>query len=189
MAGSALRNPPLHKPASARRSRLNLHSIPKEDGRKQELRRGLGPIRQKFHRHLNCLAALQPWTASSIGSPEASGSKLLICGFQSRGLETIPGWGETPVFLYVLQSETTGKYYVGATAGLSVRMRQHQNPAENPGRYTRGSGPWKLVYSHKFPTLGEARRAERFVKRMKSRRFIAELIAGIKILPRFDKSE
>jgi putative endonuclease len=83
------------------------------------------------------------------------------------------------MFLYILQSERSGRYYVGASDELERRIEQHNNPQNNPSRWTRGGGPWKLVFAQEFSSSGKAQRAEKFVKRMKSRAFIEKIASGI----------
>ena len=52
-------------------------------------------------------------------------------------------------WVYILQSETSGHYYVGQTHNLADRFARH-----NTGRTgaTRGRGPWRLVYREERPT-------------------------------------
>ena len=90
-------------------------------------------------------------------------------------------------FLYILRSKKTGRNYVGACRDLDIRLSQHNHPGINPSRVTRGGGPWELIYSQRFDTVAEALRAERYVKRMKTRKFIEKLISGEYKLPEFDK--
>jgi putative endonuclease len=80
-------------------------------------------------------------------------------------------------WLYILQSQTTGRYYVGSTIDLERRLAEHHRAHSLA---TRGRGPWLLVYQETFPTLREARRREREIKRWKSAKLIAELIAAAK---------
>ncbi len=89
-------------------------------------------------------------------------------------------------FVYILQSLGTGRYYVGVTRELAQRLAQHRDPANNPSRWTRGGGPWKLVFSRE-PTIRQALRAEKFIKRMKSKSFIEKLVSGERKLGAFDK--
>jgi len=77
-------------------------------------------------------------------------------------------------FLYILQSQTSGRYYVGSTNDLARRLSEHHR-SHSPA--TRGRGPWVLVYREQFPTLVEARRRELEIKRWKSAKSIASLIA------------
>jgi putative endonuclease len=68
-------------------------------------------------------------------------------------------------YVYVLQSEVTGRYYIGSAANLDQRILRH-----NAGRMqsTRHSTPWQLVYSEPFHTLAEARRRELQIKSWKN---------------------
>jgi putative endonuclease len=77
-----------------------------------------------------------------------------------------------PYWVYILQSETTGRYYVGHTNNLEERLRRHQ-----AGRTaaTRGRGPWRLRYRDELPTRQAAAARERAIKARKSRTFIQAL--------------
>ena len=68
-------------------------------------------------------------------------------------------------FMYILQSELTGQYYIGSTKDVLVRLAQH-----NAGKTasTKGHRPWKLVYTESYETLPEARQRERQVKAWKN---------------------
>ena len=77
--------------------------------------------------------------------------------------------------LYILQSATNGKFYVGSALNLPERLAEHQR-GRSP--YTRHGGPWNLVFQEEYATLVEARRRERQVKSWKSRRLIQELICS-----------
>jgi putative endonuclease len=77
--------------------------------------------------------------------------------------------------VYILQSETSGRFYVGSTDELERRLSEHKR-GHTPS--TRGRGPWKLVHTEKFPTLLEARKRELEIKRWKSARMIKELVGG-----------
>jgi putative endonuclease len=78
-------------------------------------------------------------------------------------------------FLYILQSDSSGRFYVGSTDDLDRRVSEHQR---GKNLATRGRGPWKLVHYEKFDTLSEARRRESEIKRWKSAKLIQALIAG-----------
>jgi len=75
--------------------------------------------------------------------------------------------------LYILQSESTRRFYVGSTDDLVRRLSEHQR-AHTPS--TRGRGPWKLIYQEHFKSLAEARRRELEIKRWKSAKLIQALI-------------
>jgi hypothetical protein len=46
--------------------------------------------------------------------------------------------------LYVLQSESSGRFYIGSAQDLPSRLAEH-NRSHSP--YTRNRGPWVLKYS------------------------------------------
>jgi putative endonuclease len=77
-------------------------------------------------------------------------------------------------YLYILQSQTSGKFYVGSTDDLDRRLSEHER-GHTPS--TRRRGPWKLVRKEQFASLLEARRRELEIKRWKSSRLIRALIA------------
>ena len=67
--------------------------------------------------------------------------------------------------VYVLQSEKTGKHYIGYTSDLERRLRYH-NTGKNVS--TRNKGPWEVIYCEKnFLKKSEALRRERKIKGMK----------------------
>ena len=76
-------------------------------------------------------------------------------------------------FLYILQSKTTGNFYIGTAVDSDARFSDH---VRGQSLYTRGRGPWTRVYQEEYPTLAEARRRERQLKSWKSHRSIQELI-------------
>ncbi len=78
-------------------------------------------------------------------------------------------------FLYILESLTTGRFYIGSTSDFDRRMQEHER-GHTPS--TRGRGPWKLVYRESFRSLLEARRREAEIKRWKSAKLIQQLIAS-----------
>ena len=75
---------------------------------------------------------------------------------------------------YILQSESSGRFYIGSALNLGDRLSEHQR-GHSP--YTRAQGPWRLVYQEDFTELADARRRERQIKSWKSHRSIEELIA------------
>jgi len=69
--------------------------------------------------------------------------------------------------VYAIQSETTGRVYVGQTDLLQRRLGEH-----NKGRVisTKGEVPWKLVAREYFEDQSDARWTERSVKKSKGTR-------------------
>jgi putative endonuclease len=80
-------------------------------------------------------------------------------------------------YLYILQSESSGRYYIGQTDNLDRRLAEHNNPECISSKTTkRFKGPWELVYSEKYPNRSAAMARERQIKAWKSRKAINELI-------------
>jgi putative endonuclease len=77
--------------------------------------------------------------------------------------------------VYILESATTGKFYIGCAAEVQARLKEHQRGQTVS---TRGRGPWVLVFQEQYETLAEARRREQQLKSWKSHRCIQELIAS-----------
>jgi putative endonuclease len=76
-------------------------------------------------------------------------------------------------FVYILQSETTHRFYIGSTDDLRRRLEEH---GCGHSLATRGRGPWKLVHQEQFASLQEARRRELAVKRWKSAKLVQALV-------------
>ena len=75
--------------------------------------------------------------------------------------------------LYILQSTTTGRYYVGVTSDFTRRIEEH-----NRGKSlaTRGRGPWEIVYTKEYDSGQEAKLWEYQIKQKKRRSYIEWLI-------------
>ena len=65
-------------------------------------------------------------------------------------------------YVYLLQSLTTQRYYVGWTTDVRRRLEAHQHGAS---RYTRPRGPWRLIGEEAYPSLAAAKAQERLLKR------------------------
>ncbi len=76
-------------------------------------------------------------------------------------------------YTYILRSASTDRFYVGHTAKLSKRIAEHNN---NRTLSIKNRGPWELVYAEEHPTRAEASRRERGLKRMKSHRWIEQVV-------------
>ncbi len=76
-------------------------------------------------------------------------------------------------YVYIIQSEKTGKYYTGSSEDPNKRLQQH-NWSRTPS--TKSGIPWKLVYTKKFETRSEAVIKEYAIKKKKSRKYIEYLI-------------
>jgi len=76
-------------------------------------------------------------------------------------------------WVYIIQSEQTGRYYCGSSSDVARRLRQHNDPGYTGSKTTkRFGGPWQLVWERSFPSRGEAMREERRIKKRGISRFL-----------------
>lgn len=75
--------------------------------------------------------------------------------------------------VYILQSNKDGKYYIGSTGNINERILRHNN---GQSKYTKGRGPFKLIYKEEYETLSKATKREYYLKSLKSRVAIEKLI-------------
>lgn len=76
-------------------------------------------------------------------------------------------------YLYILQSEANGRYYVGSTGNISTRFTAHN---KGKSKYTSMTKPFSLVFKQKYSDIISARKAERWIKKQKSKGLIEKLI-------------
>ena len=74
-------------------------------------------------------------------------------------------------FTYVVRSEVDGRFYVGLTADVVKRVKQH-NSGYN--RSTKAYTPWALFFFESFETRSEAREREVYLKSGIEKEFIKE---------------
>ena len=82
-------------------------------------------------------------------------------------------------YTYILQSESSGSLYIGSTNNLEDRLLRHNS---DQNTYTKGKGPWSLLFSVTFSTRSEAVQLERFLKSKKSK---PRVLAWIASQPRY----
>ena len=76
-------------------------------------------------------------------------------------------------YLYILYSKALDRYYVGYTSEIETRIARHN---QGWGKFTSRAKDWELVYQEKYTQKNDAIKRESFLKRMKSRKLIEELI-------------
>jgi len=76
-------------------------------------------------------------------------------------------------FVYVVESETTGRHYTGLTSDLRRRIAEHNQDSSTS---TKHRGPWRLLYEEEFQSLPEAVRRERFFKTGKGREELKRIL-------------
>ena len=67
-------------------------------------------------------------------------------------------------YCYVIYSDNFHKYYIGVTENVNHRLSGHNSGIS---KWTKGKGPWILVWQRKFSSLSEARKFENLLKRQK----------------------
>ena len=67
----------------------------------------------------------------------------------------------SPGYVYILQSQVSGKLYIGSTRNLYQRLKAH-----NAGkvRSTKAGRPYTIIHTESFPSYSEARKRENYLK-------------------------
>jgi putative endonuclease len=79
-------------------------------------------------------------------------------------------------FVYIIQSESTGRYYCGYSSDPERRLRQHNDPHYQLSQTTkRFEGPWQLIWSKSCESRGAAMKVEKAIKRRGIKRFLEDL--------------
>ena len=73
-------------------------------------------------------------------------------------------------FIYILKSLKNGKRYVGSTDFLPEERLKKHNYGSN--KFTRGNGPFELIYKEEYPNKTEARKRENFLKSGVGRKYL-----------------
>jgi len=77
--------------------------------------------------------------------------------------------------VYIIYSASLDRYYTGSCQDFGIRLLQH-NSGKN--KSTKGGIPWVLKYEEKYETNQEVRKREAAIKKMKSRKYIEQLISS-----------
>jgi putative endonuclease len=77
--------------------------------------------------------------------------------------------------VYVLEN-AGGKFYIGHTDNMEVRLANHNRTDRIDGKFTRKNGPWRLVWSEPHDSRSSAVVRERQIKKMKSAKWIRETL-------------
>ena len=76
-------------------------------------------------------------------------------------------------FVYILQSTSTGRFYVGHCDHLLRRFHEHRTGQNSS---TRNRGPWWMPYYEVHTSRGDAMKRENSIKRKKSAASIRAII-------------
>ncbi len=80
-------------------------------------------------------------------------------------------------YVYIIESDNSGRKYVGSTNNLERRIHQH-NRGENSS--TRKGIPYRLIYFESFESKELALKRERFFKTGKGREVFKKLLEGVR---------
>ena len=84
------------------------------------------------------------------GHKQCSQNRSFLLRTRRPGVRISPGAPLLSMyFVYVLQSEATGRRYIGHTSDLTQRVGQHNNGIT---KSTKNRGPWKLAHREEYPT-------------------------------------
>ena len=78
-----------------------------------------------------------------------------------------------PFYVYILESDRDGTYYIGSTRDIGERLARHN---EGRSRYTKSKVPWKLIFAEEHPDRSSALKREREIKSKKDRSYIETLV-------------
>jgi putative endonuclease len=80
-------------------------------------------------------------------------------------------------YTYIIYSTTLNKYYVGSCQNVEERLLDHLN---SRSKYTKVAKDWELKHFETFLSRSEACKRELQIKKMKSRKYIENLIESKK---------
>jgi putative endonuclease len=72
-------------------------------------------------------------------------------------------------FVYIIQSTTSGKWYIGYSSELKTRIQNH-NAGFNAS--TKNRGPWVLIFVREFTSKMDALELERYLKQTRNKEYI-----------------
>jgi putative endonuclease len=76
--------------------------------------------------------------------------------------------------VYILFSKKLNRFYTGYTSNLTTRMDFHRNAPNN--KFTAKADDWELFYTIDCDCKKQALAIEKYIKRMKSSKYIRNLI-------------
>ncbi len=79
-------------------------------------------------------------------------------------------------YVYIIYSLSLDQYYVGQTQNITERLYRHNNSGS---KSTKKTNDWQLKYSEVYASRSEAVKREAAIKKMKSKKYIEELICSV----------
>jgi putative endonuclease len=90
-------------------------------------------------------------------------------------------FGELPMpyWVYIIQSQSTNRYYCGYSDNLERRIKQHNDPHYHGSRTTKIiKGPWEVVWTQKCLNRSDAVVLERKIKKRGISRYLQAQLAA-----------
>ncbi|WP_348799120.1 GIY-YIG nuclease family protein [Flavobacterium adhaerens] len=78
-------------------------------------------------------------------------------------------------YTYIIYSKAIDKYYIGSCENVEKRLDDHLNSRST---YTKVAKDWEIKYFEVFETRSAAFQREQQIKKMKSRKYIENLIVS-----------
>lgn len=78
-------------------------------------------------------------------------------------------------YVYILESISSKRFYIGYTHDISQRLNRHNSKRE---KSTKANAPWKIIFYKSFENRKEAMRYEKYLKSIKKRVYISRLVAS-----------
>ena len=102
-------------------------------------------------------------------------SDRVLLGEPANSRPGEPGLFIMMVWVYILQSKSTGRFYCGQTTDVNRRLRQHNDPEYYLSKTTkRFKGPWKLLWSRECSDRSNATKLEMTIKKRGIGRYLKE---------------
>jgi len=95
---------------------------------------------------------------------------------------------DEPVYwVYILRSETSGRFYCGSTDNVDRRVKQHNDPEYHGSKTTkRFSGPWHIIWTEQHNTRSSAMAREKQIKSRGIGRFLDDIAQSVESRRRRD---
>ncbi len=95
----------------------------------------------------------------------------------ARGAQESPHapLGAFMFYVYILRSESSGRYYIGQSGNPELRLEYHNTIEKG---FTARYRPWRLVWKKGVETREEAKMIEARIKRRKDRNYVEKIVAG-----------
>ena len=118
------------------------------------------------------------WIPINIGSKHCQKKHLIFGEIGKPGNKLYDRFEQYNYYMaavYILYSKYLNKYYIGSCCDLKVRLEQHKNKISKRS-FTAKARDWELFFSAEKLGYKQARLIERHIKRMKSRKYLQDIL-------------